>query len=91
MENPTIFIDSPYSNLLNKVVAEMISRDYTLKAIDNYVFQIEQFLNFVSSTEIEGADFRSYIQSIKGDTSLQALHFFFKEVLKPTVVSPLCK
>jgi len=79
MENPTIFIDSPYSNLLNKVVAEMISRDYTLKAIDNYVFQIEQFLNFVSSTEIEGADFRSYIQSIKGDTPSKPYTFSLRK------------
>ena len=79
MENPTIFIDSPYSNLLNKVVAEMISRDYTLKAIDNYVFQIEQFLNFVSSTEIEGADFRSYIQSIKGDNTSKPYTFSLRK------------
>lgn len=79
-----IQIESPYSDLLNKVVTEMINRDFTLQAIEKYVSQIEKFLKFMAESDFKDIDVRAYLKSINSDSSLQALHFFFREVLAST-------
>lgn len=82
MDNKTgIYIESPYGELLNKVVTEMIDRDFTLQAIEKYVSQIEGFLNFMAGPDFRDADIRAYLKTVQSDSSLQALHFFFKSVL----------
>lgn len=74
-----ICIESQYSDLLNRLVSTMINRDFTLQKIDAYVSQIENFLNTVSSPDIQDLDIKSYLSTTT--TSVQAIHFFFKEVL----------
>ena len=86
--NSGICIESQYSDLLNKVVSVMVNRDFTLKTIDNYVTQIEGFLEKMGADEMDYVDMRSYLNAIKSDSSFQAIHFFFKEVLGPQKQDP---
>ncbi len=86
MNQPTVCIETQHADLLNRVVSEMVDKNYPLKSIDSYVFQIENFLNIMTSSNMETTDIKSYLNNIKSDTSLQALHFFFREIL-PTVPS----
>ena len=76
-----ITIEGRYGPILSQVVSEMVRRDFTLKTIENYVIQIEDFLNTMGKESIEHSDIKTYMNSIKSYSSLQALHFFFREIL----------
>lgn len=80
MNQPAVCIENQHGELLNMVVSEMVNQDYTLKSIDNYVSQIESFLNTMSSS-IDQRDLKYYLKEVESNSTLQALHFFFKEVL----------
>ena len=82
-----ITIEGRYGPILNQVVNEMVRRDFTLKTIENYVHQIEDFLNMMGKEAVQHSDIKSYMNSVKSYSSLQALHFFFKEVIGTSQVS----
>jgi len=88
MNQPTVCIENQHSDILNMVVTEMVDQNYPLKAIDSYVSQIESFLNTMSSS-IDSRDLKYYLKEIDTTTTVQALHFFFKEVL--TKQNSLCR
>ena len=76
-----IVIEGRYGPILNQVVNEMVRRDFSLKTIENYVQQIEDFLNTMGKESVAHSDIKTYMNSIKSHSSLQALHFFFREIL----------
>jgi len=89
MEIGKINIDGPYGNLLNKMVSEMASREYNLKTIESYVLQMENFLSTISSPNIDISDLKIYLNRTLSSSTLEALHFFFREVLPSTTQEQL--
>ncbi len=90
MNNPSIYIEAPnHSDLLNMMVSEMVNQNYTLKSIDTYVSQIETFLNTLSG--METTDIKSYLSRIKSDSTIDAIHFFFRDILANFEQNKWCK
>ena len=89
MEIGKLSIDGPYGNLLNKMVSEMASKEYSLKTIEAYVLNMEKFLSTISSPNIDLSDLRIYLNRTLSGSTIEALHFFFREVIAPTTQEPV--
>ncbi len=74
-------IEGPYGTVLSKMMYEMVRKDYPLNEIESYITNIEKFLTLIASPNMDISDVKMYLTRTISSTSVEALHFFFREVL----------